>query len=221
MKANRVIIVHLRQPVKHRKDESRADPFYEFGSFGCTGCHRTNLMNPKKLHELNGARLAFAQGGPLGFRLVHLTPPIETKFHGRRGEALWSPAVMPFRYEHAPLLVNAEGNTAFPKLKEWIRSTLRKTWPAKFSSRFRSCRTDLPNVIADEMIRVFKTSRAKAKPAAIAQNYTDALPYLPNNPITDRAAALALTRAEAARKKPVARKAKTPTKSRRPDRKRC
>ena len=43
-----VIIVLLRRP---RRDaaERRTDPMYEFGSFGCTGCHRGNLMNPDRI----------------------------------------------------------------------------------------------------------------------------------------------------------------------------
>ncbi|MBK9033452.1 MAG: hypothetical protein IPL61_19670 [Myxococcales bacterium] len=70
----RVIIVVLRQP---RSDEdARTDPFFEFGSFGLTGCHAANLLHDE---AADGARLAFAQGGPLGFRLVTLTPPVEVR----------------------------------------------------------------------------------------------------------------------------------------------
>jgi hypothetical protein len=69
MSAARVIVVHLRQPKRGDPGESRSDPFYEFGSFGCTKCHSRNLMHPRRAHELDGARFAFAQGGRLGFRL--------------------------------------------------------------------------------------------------------------------------------------------------------
>ena len=34
-----VFFVHLRRPNRSDPDEQRDDPFYEFGSFGCTGCH--------------------------------------------------------------------------------------------------------------------------------------------------------------------------------------
>ena len=34
-----VFIVHLRRPKKNDPEEMRSDPFWEFGSFGCTGCH--------------------------------------------------------------------------------------------------------------------------------------------------------------------------------------
>src|SRR6185312_13769949 len=50
----KVIIVMLRQPRLDSPNEMRTDPLWEFGSFGCTGCHRKNLMNPNKLTELNG-----------------------------------------------------------------------------------------------------------------------------------------------------------------------
>ena len=57
-----VIIVLLRRPYRHQSDERRDDPFWEFGSFGCTGCHRTNLMNPRRSHELVGKHLAVCAG---------------------------------------------------------------------------------------------------------------------------------------------------------------
>ena len=67
----------------------RTDPLYEFGSFGLTGCHRTNLLVD---HAAAGARLAFTQGGDLGFRLVMLTPPIDVRSLATVREAFWSQA---------------------------------------------------------------------------------------------------------------------------------
>jgi len=64
-----VIIVLLRQPRSDSK-EKRSDPYWEFGSFGATGCHNRSVMNPKRIEELNGRQFAFAQGGDKGFRLV-------------------------------------------------------------------------------------------------------------------------------------------------------
>ena len=61
LNAPRVIIVLLRRPRRWESDERRDDPFLEFGSFGCTGSHRTNLMNPKRSHELVGTHFAFVQ----------------------------------------------------------------------------------------------------------------------------------------------------------------
>jgi hypothetical protein len=103
-----VILVVLRQP-NRRPDEKRSDPFWEFGSFGCTGCHRRNLLHAVKVDVLSGVRLAFAQGGDQGFKLVFLTPPIRLRRHPGKIEAFWSPRTMPFRYDGAPLLINNEG----------------------------------------------------------------------------------------------------------------
>src|ERR1035438_6995686 len=64
-----VFIVHLRRPKS--KCDPRSDPFWEFGSFGMTGCHASNLMNPRNAQNLECARLAFVQGGPKGMRLVY------------------------------------------------------------------------------------------------------------------------------------------------------
>src|SRR6476660_8010360 len=93
----RVVVVILRQPSR-AITERRDDPFWEFGSFGCTGCHGRNLMNPKRAHELNGARLAFVQGGPFGFRLVHVTEEIWMVPIGAGFEARWPTGQMPLEY---------------------------------------------------------------------------------------------------------------------------
>src|SRR6516162_6138204 len=123
----RVILVMLRRPRLDDPNEMRTDPLWEVGSFGCTGCHRTNLMNPSKLPELNGARLAFAQNGLLGFKLVHLTPPVKILNHGSFGEAKWSPAEMPLSYTSAPTLVNNVGFSDIPSLLDMIRAVRRSS----------------------------------------------------------------------------------------------
>lgn len=197
----RIIVVHLRQPRRSDPNESRADPFYEFGSFGCTRCHSRNLMHPRRAHELDGARFAFAQGGKLGFRLVHLTPPARVVEHVDRCELIWTPVEAPFRYDCAPLLVNMAGETDFPALVQMICGVNRGTWPSSFSSAFRSRRTPLPAVVAQELARVFDRKRAKAKPDSLASSYVDALPYPPRNPDTERKASLAALRAMAASRK--------------------
>lgn len=197
MSATRVIVVHLRQPKRGDPSESRADPFYEFGSFGCTKCHSRNLMHPRRADELKGARFAFAQGGPLGFRLVHLTPPARVVKHRDRCELVWTPAHPPFRYDAAPVLVNAAGESDFPSLLAMLQGVLRETWSGRFSSAFRSRRTPLPASVADEVVRVFAHTRGKAKPEALARTYIDALPYAPNNPDGKRKSSLAVLRAAA------------------------
>jgi hypothetical protein len=198
MKTDRVIVVHLRQPRRSEPEEGRTDPLYEFGSFGCTGCHSKNLMHRRRAHELEGARFAFAQGGPLGFRLVHLTPPARVVVHRYRCELVWSPAEAPFRYAAAPLLVNADGDSDFPGLLRMLGGVFRATWPGRFSSSFRSRRTPLPESLGAEVARVFDRKRAKAKASQLAVTYVDALPYPPNKPDTNRKATLAMLRAEAA-----------------------
>ncbi len=197
MSAARVIVVHLRRPKRSDPGESRADPFYEFGSFGCTKCHSRNLMHLRRAHELEGARFAFAQGGPLGFRLVHLTPPARVVKYRDRCELTWTPADPPFRYDAAPLLVDADGRSDFPALLATLGRVFRATWPARFSSAFRSRRTPLPVAVADEVTRVFDRGHARAKPEMLASSYVDALPYPPNRPDAYRKATLAALRAKA------------------------
>jgi len=198
MKTTNVIIVHLRKPKKSNLKEMRSDPFYELGSFGCTKCHSRNLMHPHRAHELDGVRFAFAQGGPLGFRLVHLTPPVQVVVHIDRCELVWTPADAPFRYDAAPVLVNAdEKELDFPLLVADLKPILRKTWPARFSSAFRSRRAPLDESVAAEVARVFDRKRAKAKPEMLAGSYVDTLPYPPNKRDETRKATLAALRAKA------------------------
>ncbi|MBZ5555579.1 MAG: hypothetical protein LAO21_22970 [Acidobacteriia bacterium] len=171
MSDQKIIIVHLRRP---NKRDPRDDPFWEFGSFGITGCHDKNLLNPKKTKELIGVRLAFAQGGMEGTRLVLLTPPIRSL--EKIGEALWSPRTMPFRYKAAPLLVDNEGRSDFIQLKRFISDTARDSCVAQFASRFRSRRRPLESSIANELIKVYERLRKAAPRKDIARNYVDALP---------------------------------------------
>jgi Nucleotide modification associated domain 3 len=183
---DRVIVVHLRQPRRSDPDEMRTDPFWEFGSFGCTGCHAKNLMNPRRIDELAGARLAFAQGGSQGFRLVMLTPPVEVVRHARICELRWRPAEMPFRYDAAPLLINNSGKTDVPSLRRLIRSADRSTWMGRFSSSFRSRRTSLEMLVAREIVQVYERTRRAAPRTALATHYHQALPYPPNAIDRDR-----------------------------------
>ena len=85
MSCEHVHIVLLRRPKSAKEDprESRSDPFWEFGSFGCTGCHGGNILHPRNADEIAGGRLAFAQGGDNGFRLVYLTPAVTVHPGGR------------------------------------------------------------------------------------------------------------------------------------------
>src|SRR5436309_13484083 len=104
--SDRMFMVMLRRP---RKNDPRTDPFWEFGSFGCTGCHRRNLLHPRNCQIATGDRLAFVQGGNLGWRLLLITPPVNRVDHsGPRStrciELRWPSDRLPFRYDRAPSL---------------------------------------------------------------------------------------------------------------------
>ena len=180
-----VIITMLRQPYMDDPNEKRSDPFWEFGSFGTTGCHQRNLLNPRRAHELAGKRLAFAQGGPDGFRLVHLTPPISVKYHGAVCELQW-PAAMPLAYEAAPVIIDNAGHSDFPALLEEIEGVARRTFVAQFASKFRSRRQSVPEMLAAQLIAGYEAARGSG--ARVATCYTDALPYLPPKVDTERKA---------------------------------
>jgi hypothetical protein len=177
------IMVVLRRPNLSKPGEMRSDPFWEFGSFGCTGCHKRNLMNPRNMDVLDGAKLAFAQGGEDGFKLVLLTPPIDTRLHSGCVEAKWSPANMPFKYLQAPMLIKNNGESDFPLLRNFIAPANCPTWEGKFTSKFRARKMPLDPDIAEEIIRVYQQIAASGNPDLFASTYIDALPYPP--PLVD------------------------------------
>jgi len=144
------------------------------------------LMNPRKLTELNGARLAFAQNGPHGIKLVHVTPPVRTLHHGSFGEAKWSPAEMPLSYASAPTLVNNLGFSDVPNLLDMITGVRRGSPVARFASKFRSRRLPLPASIGERMIAVYDCVRSDG--GSVAHSYVDALPWLPPRIDDDREA---------------------------------
>ncbi len=181
--SKRLFIVFLRRP---GKSDGRADPFWEFGSFGCTGCHSHNLLNPAKEHVGDGDRLAFVQGGHLGSRLLLITPPVERVEHGNAGactrvELRWKPAQKPFRYDYAPSLFEspAPGRTGlFPMLAKSLGGTNRTTWDGKFASRFRSRARPLELELARELESVFQRAVSKAKSSDFIRHYSEALPWI-------------------------------------------
>jgi hypothetical protein len=177
---DRVVFVMLRQPDRSDPDESRSDPFYEFGFFGITGCHQTNLLSDDAAH---GVRLAFIQGGPDQLRLVHVTPPVSIEAKGRQLVATWKPAEMPLRFEDAPVLVEnrpARRNTA---LLDFLKGTNRSTPVAQFTSRFRARKEPLPDDIATEILAAWRTASTAG---CRSESYIDALPYPPNRPLDAR-----------------------------------
>ena len=187
-----VFIVMLRRP---RKDDSRTDPFWEFGSFGCTGCHRWNLLHPKKSQICTGDHLAFVQGGHFGPRLLLLSPPVERINHPGgsakgRVELRWDSAVKPFRYDQAPSLFEspAPGHAGlFPRLREYVKNANRPTFEAKFASRFRARAEPLEPELADELQAGFGKAKKRANEHDFIARYDQALPWCdcPSSP-TDR-----------------------------------
>ena len=130
----RVFLVHLRRPTGD--SDPRHDPFYEFGSFGLTGCHRSNLMKPEKRHLKDGDRLAFLQGGSKGTKILLVTPPIrvvERRVKNKQIlEASWSPILMPLVYETAPNV------SSYPELVEYVKEANRPSVDSQVSSCFRT-----------------------------------------------------------------------------------
>jgi hypothetical protein len=183
---HKVVVVLLRQPRMNVVTEKRSDPFWEFGSFGTTGCHQRNLMHPKRAAELNGARLAFVQGGSGGFRLVHLTGPVDVVTYADRSEVRWEPSVMPFRYKTAPLIVDKNGDSDVLSLVTMIRDVNRNGWQGRFASKFRSRRQPLPDAIAGDIIKLYRQRLRSAATQAdvLASTYEQALPV--NPPCLDR-----------------------------------
>jgi hypothetical protein len=184
MEYPRVIVVLLRQPKRGDPQERRDDPFWEFGSFGCTGCHRKNLMNPKRTNELVGTQFAFVQGGSLGYRLVYLTPPLSFKpLAAGVTEALWTPGEMPLAYSAAPIVVANDGSTHIALLAAMADGVRRPTPVSRFASAFRSRRSPVAGVVGLDIATIYQSLR---KRGAVAENYIEALPYAPSVPESNR-----------------------------------
>ncbi len=173
--SNRLFIVMLRRP---RKNDARADPFWEFGSFGCTGCHGKNLLHPKKCKISEGDRLAFIQGGHLGSRLLLVTPPIKRIDYEGRVELRWDSAKKPFRYASAlPLFVRSGKHRLFPRLSKSLMNINRSTVDAKFASRFRARTSPLEPNLEVEIETAFNTTVNNTKKSDCIVRYEEALPW--------------------------------------------
>lgn len=182
MSETKVVMVVLRRPERLTGNDldKRSDPFWEFASFGITGCHRDNLMNPKEAEgRLSGARLAFAQDGEDGWRLVFLSPCVRIVSCGPFCcEARWGSSDhpdWPFRYGDAPLLMDRDGNSEIPALRRLIKDADTQSWLLKFAAKFRSRTLALDVGIADELVRVYTTARETAGPERFARRYEEAI----------------------------------------------
>jgi len=179
-----VFIAILRQPDKHCPQEKRSDPFWEFGSFGCTGCKKHSLLHPKNAENLGKGRIAFAQGGASGWRLVLLTPPVSVVRHRNLIEVRWDRRAKPFRYAAAPVLIDKDGHTDFETVRKLIRDTKRATPVSQFASRFRGRGRPLPPNKANTFLSEY---RGISRPdSAFARTYIETLPYPPPRVDTNR-----------------------------------
>lgn len=129
-------LVFLRRP--ESLDDRRSDPFWEFGSFGRTGCHNKNLLNPKTSPLTDGDQLVFLQGGLGEIRLVGLTPPVLVTKGEDSMEITWNSSYSPLTFESAPLLVSNDGVSDTPSVMDLLRGTNRNSYCAAAASRFRS-----------------------------------------------------------------------------------
>ncbi|MGA2191601.1 MAG: hypothetical protein ABSH33_24090 [Steroidobacteraceae bacterium] len=153
-----VFFVYLRQP--GGLDDRRNDPFWEFGSFGRTGCHSKNLLHPKNSRIVDGDRLAFLQGGNGEIRVVGLTPPIRVAGTTERIELKWDKVYRPVPFVLAPILINNDGDTAFATVHGALRlaDTNRPTFCGSAASRLRSRATAVSHDLAHELVQWFSGS---------------------------------------------------------------
>ena len=154
-----VYFVFLRRPGS--LSDRRDDPFWEFGSFGKTGCHRKNLLHPQHSRLQDGDRLAFLQGGRGEIRVVGLTPPIKIAGSVEQIEVRWDKAYRPLPYLAAPLLISNDGGTAFPSVFSALRlrDTNRSTLCGAAASRLRSRTTKVMHELALDLIHLFASKR--------------------------------------------------------------
>jgi hypothetical protein len=185
-----LFIIFLRRP--RDKKDSRADPFWEFGSFGCTGCHSRNLLNPKRRHIKSGDRVAFVQGGRHECRLLLITPPVMRIDYCGGVELRWSDTDLPFRYsESAPLLADAEPDVpnTLPELARLVNPVHRTSAAAKLASLFRARCKPLCEAVASELSRAYDHARSVAPRNAIMprNDYSATVPGIASGAIiTDR-----------------------------------
>jgi hypothetical protein len=151
-----IYTVYLRQP--GGLDDRRCDPFWEFGSFGSTGCHSSNLLHPRRSPLTAGDRLVFLQGSPGEVRAIAMTPPISVGGRSAHLEAHWDPAYRPLPYKQAALFIDNAGRTDFPSLLPMLEGVRRDTPCSAVGSKFRSRCTPLDGSLAGELMAWFNRS---------------------------------------------------------------
>ena len=178
--------IFLRQPSS--REDRRNDPFWEFGSFGRTGCHHANLLRPDRCPIRAGDRLAFLQGGRRGLCVVGLTPPLHEVAavacerracrarccqDGQRVlECRWDSSYRPLRYSEAPVFMDNRGHTQFAGSSALSAGVARATPVGRISSRLRASKTPASPELATEL----EAALDACHPAGIeASTYLDAV----------------------------------------------
>jgi hypothetical protein len=178
-----VYSVFLRRP--RDLQDKRADPFWEFGSFGSTGCHAANLLHPRRSPVADGDRLAFLQGGAQEIRVIALTPSVR---RDKASEVVWKRSYRPWPYVSAPLLIDNRGETDFPAAIELLAHAHRSTPCGAAASRLRTRTKPLPAELARQLVAWFSKHAAQR-----IQRYTDAI-CAPDHPWYRNALAQGWTR---------------------------
>ena len=153
---------------------------------------KRNLMNSKEIKELDGVRLAFAQGGPDGFKLILLTPPVKSEKYRNCCELKWEPdGAKFFKYKNAPLLIDNKKiherpASDFPAFMKMLQTppVERGTWAQEFSSKFRSKRKQLPNAVALDIIKKYSAFVKSSPKEHFTSDYTETMhekPPIPDN----------------------------------------
>jgi hypothetical protein len=99
-------------------------------------------------------------------------------------EARWSPVVMPFRYEDAPIFAANHRPIDFPLIERMATATARSTVEGGFSSLFRTRVEPLDPSAANELINVCERIARNASNDSFASTYEETLPCAP--PVVDQ-----------------------------------
>lgn len=175
-----VFVVYLRRP---SSDDKRSDPFWEFGSFGRTGCHSHNLLSRNCRIEPGVSSVLFLQGGEGCIRAVALaevsdiTPFTIAAKDGKpqqQGRELkWKKIRGPYVFEEAPFLIgNHDGRSDFPAFSKKLGGTQRDTRVAGAASKLRARATELEMAVALEVREVFARWKG-AKASAFHETIED------------------------------------------------
>ena len=202
--AEQVVVIKLRTP--NTISDARFDPYYELGEkacFGATGCHRSNIMNPKTVYKnLVGFRAAFVQNGinqETGVseqRLIMLTPVIQQEDililgSGEDKVALlrWNGNETPaLAFSSAPVVISNNGE-GIQELISAAEASKRSTLVAAFGSQFRSRVKPLSEVASNDLVKLWE-SALNDKAVVFAESYAQTMSPPPRTVDTKRSSSL-------------------------------